>query len=78
MYGLILLRCPVTGLRRMSYVAAMVLLTMSPTVRDGELTAVLVGAAGIAGCLLAVVGGTLVLGMGTARPSLVEVVRSPK
>ncbi|MCV7229220.1 MFS transporter [Mycolicibacterium komossense] len=51
--GLILLRWPVTGLRRMVFVAiayavAMALLTVSPTVHVGVLTAVVVGAASIA------------------------------
>ncbi|CAN5698813.1 MFS transporter [soil metagenome] len=129
--GLILLRWPVTGLRRMIYVAcgyavAMLLLTVSPTVHGGVVAAVLVGAAsiaflttgnstiqlnappqlrgrvtglwttlfvgstpigavvigviahsfggrvalgaGIAGCVLAVVAGLLVLRMGAGRP----------
>ncbi|MET0699496.1 MAG: MFS transporter [Mycobacterium sp.] len=50
--GLVLLRWPVTGLRRMisvagGYAVAMLLLTVSPTVHAGVLAAVLVGAASI-------------------------------
>jgi MFS family permease len=50
--GLVLLRWPVTGLRRMIYVAcgyavAMLLLTISPAVHPGMLAAVLVGLASI-------------------------------